>query len=282
MKTILFLLAIFVQTNAQPVLYPLYVGDIWQYKYTSTLPPDPTVISYRVGQDTIISGNTYKIIFSGNYVKNLVRQSGDSVFFYQTSINKEVLYYNFSKSIGDTISSTPLGNDTMDIVLTGINVYKYFGISRRTWSFYVKRSRHIVDIDYSVSVADSLGEVGRQPSFGESQSLVGAVINGKVYGNVVSVYQNNEQMPNDFILLQNYPNPFNSTTIVRFTLPKSLYVDIEIYNSIGKLIKEVAYTKMSAGIHEIHFELSHLTSGVYFYRVSTSIGIKVGKMILEK
>ena len=204
MKIFLFLLVLSIQTNAQPVLYPLHNGDIWQYKYIIVPPIDTSVYSNRVGSDTIIGRNTYKIIFSGNYIANLVRQSGDSVFFYRSSINREVLYYNFSKSIGDTISSTPFGNDTMDIVLTGAFVGKYFGVSRRAWSFYVNQSRRSIDDEYTVIVADSL-DCWTNPSFGDPLSLVGAVINGKVYGNVVGVYRNDEPIPSDFVLLLEFP-----------------------------------------------------------------------------
>jgi hypothetical protein len=282
MKTILSLLVLFIQTNAQPVLYPLHSGDTWQYKYFTIPPIDTSVYSNRVGSDTIIGGNTYKIILSGNYIANCERQSGDSVFFYRALFNREVLYYNFSKSIGDTISSTPFGNDTMDIVLTGAFIGNYFGVSRRAWSFYVNRSRHSIDDEYTVIVADSLGIVGQNPGFGDPLSLVGAVINGKVYGNIVGVYRNDDHISSDFVLLQNFPNPFNPTTMIRFTLLLSSRVNIEFYNSIGQLVKEITYSQMSSGIHEIHFDASLLTSGVYFYRVSTSIGAKVGKMILEK
>jgi hypothetical protein len=267
--------------NAQPVLYPLHNGDTWQYRFVDYLYiNEPTVYSYRVSSDTTIGANSYKIIMSDKYISDLVRQTGDSVFYYRA--NKEVLFYDFSKSIGDTISSTSLANDTMDIVLTGITVDYYFGAWRRVWSFYVNQSRHSFDDEYTAIVVDNIGIVRKEYNIAYSLVLDGALINGKVYGYFLGVHHNTGNVPNDFVLLPNFPNPFNPTTTIRFVLASTSDVTIEIFNSIGQSVNEITNSKMSQGQHQFLFDASRLASGVYYYRVSTPVSTKVGKMVLEK
>ena len=78
----------------------------------------------------------------------------------------------------------------------------------------------------------------------------------------------NLQIPNEFSLKQNYPNPFNPVTIIKFDLPVSSKVVLEIYNSIGEKVAILINGIMSAGNHSVNFNAVKLTSGVYFYVLS--------------
>jgi hypothetical protein len=81
---------------------------------------DTTVYSYEAVSDTLISGKTFTVIRSGNDGSDIfVRQSGDSVYRYsfRYGFPQEFLYFDFSRSAGDTVSSTVFGTDTMDVVL---------------------------------------------------------------------------------------------------------------------------------------------------------------------
>ncbi|MBK7105277.1 MAG: T9SS type A sorting domain-containing protein [Ignavibacteriae bacterium] len=76
-----------------------------------------------------------------------------------------------------------------------------------------------------------------------------------------------ENIPNEFGLLQNYPNPFNPSTTFAFNLPKESNVILTIYNLIGQKIQVVTENNYSAGRHEILFDASNLTSGIYLYSI---------------
>lgn len=86
----------------------------------------------------------------------------------------------------------------------------------------------------------------------------------------------------DFQLLQNYPNPFNGYTTIRFSLIESDFIDITIYNSIGKEIKKVLSAYTAVGDHSIGVELNSYPSGVYFYKFKTSSYQASKKLILLK
>jgi hypothetical protein len=99
-----------------------------------------------------------------------------------------------------------------------------------------------------------------------------------------------DNFPKSFTLQQNYPNPFNPTTKIKYTLPKSEKVKIEVFNLVGQKITTLINKQMPAGSHEVEFTAKNLPSGVYFYRIeagdpSTGSGHRfqeVRKMLLMK
>ena len=76
-----------------------------------------------------------------------------------------------------------------------------------------------------------------------------------------------------FTLHQNYPNPFNPSTAMRFQLNNTERVTLEIFNLLGQSVAVLVDGQLlSAGSHQIVFDASQLSSGVYLYRLSTANG----------
>jgi hypothetical protein len=75
------------------------------------------------------------------------------------------------------------------------------------------------------------------------------------------------EIPEDFLLYPNYPNPFNPVTTIKYALPELSYVKIEIFNVLGKNVSKLIDSQQEAGVHELKFDASNLSSGVYFYQV---------------
>ncbi len=88
--------------------------------------------------------------------------------------------------------------------------------------------------------------------------------------------------PLKFGLKQNYPNPFNPSTTIEFTLPQNNFVTLKIYNVLGEEVSQLLNKEISAGSHQVQFDASSLTSGIYFYRISAGQFVSVKKMILLK
>jgi hypothetical protein len=86
----------------------------------------------------------------------------------------------------------------------------------------------------------------------------------------------------NFGLDQNYPNPFNPTTTIRFNLPQSELVRLEVFNVAGQRVAELVNAQLSAGVHEIPFNASALASGMYLYRLQAGSFTAVQKMNLIK
>jgi hypothetical protein len=87
----------------------------------------------------------------------------------------------------------------------------------------------------------------------------------------------------EFRLIGNYPNPFNPTTRIRFDLPADLRVSLKIYNTLGQEVAVLADGRMMArGEHQLSFDGSALSSGLYFYTLQAGSYSAVSKMVLMK
>ncbi len=98
-----------------------------------------------------------------------------------------------------------------------------------------------------------------------------------------------DQLPESFELYQNYPNPFNPITKIKFVVPSvetghapSLQVKLVVYDILGNQVATMLNEPMPAGTHEVEFDGSGLTSGVYFCTLNDGRNSSSIKMILLK
>ena len=73
--------------------------------------------------------------------------------------------------------------------------------------------------------------------------------------------------PQGFMIIQNYPNPFNVSTVVRYQLPAASDVRLVVYDLIGREVLVLVNERRETGYHEVRFNASGLSSGVYSYRL---------------
>ncbi len=88
--------------------------------------------------------------------------------------------------------------------------------------------------------------------------------------------------PSTFSLEQNYPNPFNPSTTIRFSIPVETDVHLNVYNALGQVVAEMVNERLKEGYHEVNFDATNLTSGIYFYRLEADKFVDVKKMIIIK
>ena len=89
-------------------------------------------------------------------------------------------------------------------------------------------------------------------------------------------------LPKEFRLFQNYPNPFNPGTAIRFDLPEAGNVVLKIFNSMGQEVATLVDGYLQPGSHVVSFEASHLSSGIYYYRLFSQGRILSKRMTLLK
>ncbi len=89
-------------------------------------------------------------------------------------------------------------------------------------------------------------------------------------------------IPERFELKQNFPNPFNPVTTIYYSIPKSVKVELVVFNILGQKVAEVVNTVQAAGKHEIRFDGQNLASGVYLYRLKAGHRVAVRKMVILK
>lgn len=87
---------------------------------------------------------------------------------------------------------------------------------------------------------------------------------------------------NDYRIEQNYPNPFNPTTTIEYRLPVKTFVQIKLFDMLGKEIAVLVNEEKQGGIHEIEFNADELSSGMYIYKMITGNFEQTRKMLLIK
>ncbi len=89
-------------------------------------------------------------------------------------------------------------------------------------------------------------------------------------------------IPGKIDLFQNYPNPFNPTTSIRFIVPLTGNVKLEIYNTLGQLVDVLIDKELKSGEYALKFNGGNLTSGLYFYKLQSNGQVEIKKMVLLK
>ncbi len=89
-------------------------------------------------------------------------------------------------------------------------------------------------------------------------------------------------LPTEFKLLGNYPNPFNPSTTIKFTLPASGDVSLNIFNILGQKVATPFNGKLEVGVQSLPFNASGLSSGVYVYQIKSGTRSLTGKLMLSK
>ena len=80
------------------------------------------------------------------------------------------------------------------------------------------------------------------------------------------------EIPREYSISQNYPNPFNPVTTIEYSLPEKGNVRIEIYSTIGELMKVLVDGEKEAGYHRVSFDGSQMPSGTYIYKMTANNG----------
>ena len=92
----------------------------------------------------------------------------------------------------------------------------------------------------------------------------------------------NASVPTSFELFQNYPNPFNPSTNIKFSIATKSNVELSVYNSLGEKVAMLVNGEKEVGVHEVEWNASNMSSGVYFYEIRAGQFLSVKKLLLMK
>ena len=89
-------------------------------------------------------------------------------------------------------------------------------------------------------------------------------------------------IPEEFALYQNYPNPFNPTTTIQYDIARTTYVRLSVYDLLGREQVLLVDDMKLPGRYAVSLSAGNLSTGVYFYRLSTPEFSQVRKLLVVK
>ena len=104
----------------------------------------------------------------------------------------------------------------------------------------------------------------------------------RAYSDIIGINNISTEIPAKYSLSQNYPNPFNPSTNLEFGVSKLGFVSLKIYDLLGKEVVTLVNEKLNPGKYRVEFDGSSLTSGVYFYRITSGDFTETKRMLLVK
>lgn len=100
--------------------------------------------------------------------------------------------------------------------------------------------------------------------------------------NPVGLINYNNTVPDNFSLEQNYPNPFNPVTTIKYNVLNEGAVKLIVFDVLGREVTTIVNENQKAGTYTAQFDAAHLTSGVYFYKLTANGFTNTKKMMLVK
>jgi photosystem II stability/assembly factor-like uncharacterized protein len=120
-------------------------------------------------------------------------------------------------------------------------------------------------------------------AFGSAtQGIMVGLQNVVKFSVVTAVEGTKNGIPSGFALEQNYPNPFNPTTTISYSLPKASFVDLKVYDLLGRNVASLVQSEQSAGTHTAVFDAKGLASGVYLYTLKAGDFTATKSLVLVK
>lgn len=98
----------------------------------------------------------------------------------------------------------------------------------------------------------------------------------------VGVKEAQTGLPEAFALSQNYSNPFNPSATITFELPQASEVKLGVYDMLGREVSLLVNERKNAGVHEVKFDGTGLSSGVYFYQLRAGDFVGTRKLLLVR
>ncbi|MDT3695736.1 MAG: T9SS type A sorting domain-containing protein [Ignavibacterium sp.] len=282
--------------------YPLQIGNKWFYErinYSLDWITGNTIIDTSYFQRSVIglenkpNGKKYYKIDDYDFYNKVqlvnferIDSLTGLVFRYDSTLdstNFECIIDDLMAEKGNQINTSRLYSFYNPIGMIFENE-DYFN----DWSSYRKRngfSTGSLGGDY-YSLTQGIGLdsvfVSLIDAFDAHIDIKGCVIDGIVYGDttLTDIIVCFDSSPTSYNLNQNYPNPFNPATKITWQSPLAGHQTLKVYDVLGNEVATLIDEFRNAGIYEVGFDASKLSSGVYFYQLKAGDYLNTKKMLL--
>lgn len=176
-------------------------------------------------------------------------------------------------------------------------------LAASTWGDLANAGNDLLVFKTSIPAAAPIFGVNSPGSFfwcnvssnGSTVVTSGKKIHARGFGNGGEIYNvfidtadaplstgTNNNIPSEFLLHQNYPNPFNPVTQINYDIAKDEFVNITVYNALGREVNTLVNKFQKGGSYSVILNAGEMTSGVYFYRINAGEFTDTKKLVLIK
>jgi hypothetical protein len=243
--------------------YPLHVGDTWEYDWKRYITNPPFHMYYQ----------------TTDVISDITMPNGLHYFDLQSTYTNPTRIYHALQRVdsADGYVHVWSGGDRM----TGINLRSTYRSVDTVFAIPVE-VRHTGYTDETCDLAYGFGIVVQREYGGgwpDRSNIIYARVNGVEFGTPLATALDPSH-PGRFELCQNYPNPFNPSTTIRYGLPNRSHVTLTVFNILGQQVTILQNAEQDAGYHEVRFDGSGLSSGLYFYRLQAGEHVQTRKLLL--
>lgn len=274
------------ETTFAQKYFPLQIGNRWFYERKIISPEgfytkDTSIVS--VINDTIMTNG--KLYY--NYGWTYYRVDSNWIYQYKPHITSGIDDWNWYK-LDAKVNEEWNVNNKVFLRLSKKDSLIYFGIKTEVLEIVEDAL-----MSHTKSFSDRFGIIkdyfpGEPPgvSCAEELNLIGCVINGVTYGQLVSVKAEHGK-PDNFIVYQNTPNPFASSTTISWQQNQTSVTKVIIYNALGQKVRMLFNDQIDAGKHPVVWDGINdsgqpLRSGMYFYEIIQGSNRVVKQMVMIK
>jgi len=205
----------------------------------------------------------------------------ETVYIDESNMNEGYITFSWEESFDEDedslfylfrAASTEMGDHRLDTNVTSFDL-SYLDILDDLVSNYVNTAT----IEWTIFVSDSIDTV----------EAVNAPFTLIVDGSEALKVLAEVLVPEVFALHQNYPNPFNPITTIRYDLPENSFVNINIYDLLGRQVKTLVNQTQNAGFKSVQWNATNdngkpVSAGVYLYQILAAEFVQTRKMVLLK
>lgn len=257
-------------------------------KYSPSGAPLWSYVHNSFSRGSSITRDKYGNILVGGVVKTNIGTGIDMAAFKLNSSNGTLLVGNFYEgqdTVYDYISD--IKTDTSgNIFLFGFDGYsqmmkliKVNNFLKVKWQVSITRASRSYNI--SNNNDGSIFVTADKDSLSYRFNMISRITDLGASFRVTNPSALNSISPEVFSLEQNYPNPFNPVTSIKYNIPGNGYVKFNVYDMLGQVVLSKNEFQ-SAGSHEIKFNGSDFSSGIYFYSIESNGFNDTKKMLLVK
>ena len=238
------------------------------------------ICSQNLAYDLSVNGNTTDSLFLVNHL---------GVNFIADVANEEIaigivgdpitngLAISFNGPYGENNQSS---RDVINPASSAVSIFKYIGTqnSAGTRLYHEDTGAKVVFLAFGL-------EGIAAPLENSAYILLSNILNWFESEITAVKLIDDDQLPTAFKLSQNYPNPFNPTTFIRFSVPQSGMVSLDIFNLMGQKVRTLVREEKAPGHYEVIWNGKdengfQLSSGIYIYQLKTDKEIIQKKMLL--